>query len=47
MAGTRSRRLWPIHSGGIRKLILTENAARRLAEDHIDTRVTPEIVRPT
>jgi 23S rRNA (guanosine2251-2'-O)-methyltransferase len=30
----------------IRKLLLTENAARRLAEDHIDTRVTPEIVRP-
>ena len=25
---------------------MTENAARRLAEDHIDTRVTPEIVRP-
>jgi 23S rRNA (guanosine2251-2'-O)-methyltransferase len=31
----------------IRKLLLTENAARRLADDHIDTRVTPEIVRPT
>jgi 23S rRNA (guanosine2251-2'-O)-methyltransferase len=31
---------------GIRKLWLTENAARRLAEDKIDTRVTPEIVRP-
>ena len=30
----------------IRKLLLTENAARRLAEDKIDTRVTPEIVRP-
>jgi len=30
----------------IRKLLLTENAARRLAEDHIETRVTPEIVRP-
>jgi 23S rRNA (guanosine2251-2'-O)-methyltransferase len=30
----------------IRKLILTENAARRLADDKIDTRVTPEIVRP-
>jgi len=30
----------------IRKLLVTENAARRLAEDHIDTRVTPEIVRP-
>jgi 23S rRNA (guanosine2251-2'-O)-methyltransferase len=30
----------------IRKLLLTENAARRLAEDNIDTRVTPEIVRP-
>ncbi|MBR0692769.1 23S rRNA (guanosine(2251)-2'-O)-methyltransferase RlmB [Bradyrhizobium lablabi] len=30
----------------IRKLYLTENAARRLAEENIDTRVTPEIVRP-
>jgi 23S rRNA (guanosine2251-2'-O)-methyltransferase len=30
----------------IRKLLLTENAARRLAEDKIETRVTPEIVRP-
>jgi 23S rRNA (guanosine2251-2'-O)-methyltransferase len=31
---------------GIRKLWLTENAARRLADDNIDTKVTPEIVRP-
>jgi 23S rRNA (guanosine2251-2'-O)-methyltransferase len=31
----------------IRKLLLTENAARRLADDHVDTRVTPEIVRPS
>jgi 23S rRNA (guanosine2251-2'-O)-methyltransferase len=31
----------------IRKLYLTENAARRLADDKIDTRVTPEIVRPS
>jgi 23S rRNA (guanosine2251-2'-O)-methyltransferase len=30
----------------IRKLWLSENAARRLADDQIDTRVTPEIVRP-
>src|SRR5882724_6345150 len=30
----------------IRKLFLTENAAKRLADDNIDTRVTPEIVRP-
>ena len=30
----------------IRKLLLTENAARRLADDRIDTKVTPEIVRP-
>jgi 23S rRNA (guanosine2251-2'-O)-methyltransferase len=30
----------------IRKLLLTENAARRLADESIDTRVTPEIVRP-
>jgi 23S rRNA (guanosine2251-2'-O)-methyltransferase len=30
----------------IRKLILTENAALRLADDKIDTRITPEIVRP-
>src|SRR5450755_2201815 len=31
----------------IRKLGLAENAARRLADDNIDTRVTPEIVRPS
>src|ERR1700731_4300987 len=31
----------------IRKLWLSENAARRLADDQIDTRVTPEIVRPS
>jgi 23S rRNA (guanosine2251-2'-O)-methyltransferase len=31
----------------IRKLWLTENAARRLAEERIDTPVTPEIVRPS
>jgi 23S rRNA (guanosine2251-2'-O)-methyltransferase len=31
----------------IRKLLLTENAARRLADDKIDTRVAPEIVRPS
>src|SRR6204780_5006231 len=31
----------------IRKLWLSENAARRLADDHIDTRVTPEIMRPS
>jgi 23S rRNA (guanosine2251-2'-O)-methyltransferase len=31
----------------IRKLLLTENAARRLAEEHIETKVTPEIVRPS
>jgi 23S rRNA (guanosine2251-2'-O)-methyltransferase len=30
----------------IRKLWLSENAARRLADENIDTRVTPEIVRP-
>jgi len=30
----------------IRKLWLSENAARRLADEHIDTRLTPEIVRP-
>jgi 23S rRNA (guanosine2251-2'-O)-methyltransferase len=30
----------------IRKLTLTENAARRLAEEGIATRLTPEIVRP-
>ncbi len=30
----------------IRKLFLTENAAHRLAEEKIETRVTPEIVRP-
>lgn len=31
----------------IRKLFLTENAARRLADENIATRVTPEIVRPS
>jgi len=31
----------------IRKLYLTENAVRRLAEEQIKTRVTPEIVRPS
>src|SRR3954453_19109611 len=30
----------------ILKLMLTENAARRLTDENIDTRVTPEIVRP-
>lgn len=30
----------------IRKLTLTENAAGRLADENIETRVTPEIVRP-
>lgn len=30
----------------IRKLLLTENAARRLADEKIDTRVPPEMVRP-
>jgi len=30
----------------IRKLMLTENAARRLADENIATRVSPEIVRP-
>lgn len=30
----------------IRKLTLTENAARRLADENIETRITPEIVRP-
>jgi 23S rRNA (guanosine2251-2'-O)-methyltransferase len=30
----------------IRKLFLTENAARRLADENIDPRVPPEIVRP-
>jgi 23S rRNA (guanosine2251-2'-O)-methyltransferase len=31
----------------IRKLWLSENAARRLTDEKIDTRVTPEIVRPS
>jgi 23S rRNA (guanosine2251-2'-O)-methyltransferase len=31
----------------IRALFLTENAARRLADDKIDTKVTPDIVRPS
>ncbi|WP_024517119.1 23S rRNA (guanosine(2251)-2'-O)-methyltransferase RlmB [Bradyrhizobium sp. Tv2a-2] len=29
-----------------RKLLLTENAAHRLAEENVPTRITPEIVRP-
>ena len=29
-----------------RKLLLTENAARRLAEEEIPTRISPDIVRP-
>ncbi|MBO4225192.1 23S rRNA (guanosine(2251)-2'-O)-methyltransferase RlmB [Bradyrhizobium neotropicale] len=31
----------------IRKLFVTENAAKRLADERIDTRVPPEIVRPS
>lgn len=31
----------------IRKLLLTENAARRLADEKIKTRIEPEIVRPS
>jgi 23S rRNA (guanosine2251-2'-O)-methyltransferase len=31
----------------IRKLFLTENAARRLADENIEMSVTPEIVRPS
>ena len=31
----------------IRKLYLTENAAKRLADENIETRVAPEIVRPS
>ena len=31
----------------IRKLYLTENAAKRLADENIDTKVAPEIVRPS
>jgi 23S rRNA (guanosine2251-2'-O)-methyltransferase len=30
----------------IRKLLLTENAARRLSEESIETKIAPEIVRP-
>jgi 23S rRNA (guanosine2251-2'-O)-methyltransferase len=30
----------------IRRLLLTENAARRLADENIETGLTPEIVRP-
>ncbi|ABD06908.1 RNA methyltransferase TrmH, group 3 [Rhodopseudomonas palustris HaA2] len=30
----------------IRKLLLTENAARKLADENINTRITPDIVRP-
>src|SRR6266436_1807329 len=31
----------------IRKLLVTENAARRLTEENIDTRIQPEMVRPS
>src|ERR1700750_421545 len=31
----------------IRRLFVTENAARRLTEENIETRVTPEMVRPS
>ena len=31
----------------IRRLLLTENAARRLSDENIDTRVPPELVRPS
>src|SRR6476661_6753827 len=31
----------------LRKLLLTENAARRLADENIATGITPEIVRPS
>src|SRR5580658_10209418 len=31
----------------LRKLLLTENAARRLTEENIPTRIAPEIVRPS
>src|SRR5260370_27733068 len=31
----------------IRKLLLTENAPRRLADDNIHTRLPPEILRPS
>ena len=30
----------------IRKLLLTENAARRLADENVPTRIAPEMVRP-
>jgi 23S rRNA (guanosine2251-2'-O)-methyltransferase len=30
----------------LRKLLVTENAARRLAEEHVPSRIKPEIVRP-
>ena len=46
MAGIRFRRRWPTRERQIRKLFLTENAAKRLADENIDTRVAPEIVRP-
>src|SRR5437588_4703584 len=31
----------------IRRFFLTENAERRLAQENIDTRIAPEIVRPS
>ncbi len=47
MAGTPSRRRLPIRGGTFASCFLTENAARRLADDKIETRVEPEIVRPS
>ena len=46
MAGTRWWRRSPTRNGQIRRLVLSENAAKRLADENIDTKVAPEIVRP-
>ena len=46
-AGIRSRRRCKIRRGGLRKLLATENAARRLAEENVrGPSPPPEIVRP-
>ena len=45
-AGIPSRRPSKIPLGGIRRLLATENALRRLADDGVSLRVKPELVRP-
>ena len=46
MAGTRCRRRSKIRNRRIRTLYATENAAKRLTEENVTLKVTPQIVRP-